>query len=311
MKLARSLIIGSAQDVHVARVLEHCDDESTLVLDGHLLSTSTFTLRDESLVVSVADNLWTLTADLAVRGWVRRLAPETWQEGVVAGSRAAAEHSAWLSLLGALGRSRLVSWLTTLDNSLIAENKSYQLSVAKSIGVCVPRSLVSNRMADVLHEIPGPRIVKTLGHGHYVEDDVARVVFTQRVEDDQLPRLEAGLPLLFQQALVAREHLRVVVVGDQVWTCSLGAKGLPLDWRAEESAHDAFVAIATPDEIRRDALKVTRSLQLGYASQDWIVTDEGTFLVDVNPGGQWLFLPEPFATEISIAIAEWLGGKDE
>lgn len=311
MKVARSLIIGSAQDVHVASVLEHCDGESTLVLDGQLLSTSTFTLSDESLVASVADNLWTLTADPTIRGWVRRLAPETWQEGVVAGSRAAAEHSAWLSLLGALGRSRFVRWLTTLDSNLIAENKSYQLSVAKSVGVRVPLSIVSNRMADVLRVVPGPRIVKTLGHGHYVEDDVARVVFTQRIEDDQLPRLEAGLPLLFQQELVAREHLRVVVVRDRVWTCSLSAEGLPLDWRAEESAHDAFLAVETPDEIRRDALKVARALQLGYASQDWIVTAEGTFLVDVNPGGQWLFLPEPFATEISVAIAEWLGGSDE
>jgi hypothetical protein len=311
MRVAENLIIGSAQDVHVASVLEHTNSAATLVLDGQRLSTSTFTLSDEGMVIDIDGDLWALRDKPVVRGWVRRLAPETWQEGVVAGSRAAAEHGAWLSLIAALTRSTLVHWLTTLDSNLMAENKAHQLRVAKSLGVLVPVSIVSNRMVDILREIPGPRIVKTLGPGHYVEDGTARVVFTQRVEDDALALIEGGLPLLFQEELVAREHLRVVVVGRRVWTCALTARGLPIDWRAEPSAHDAFVAVETSDEVRDGALRVNKALQLGYASQDWIVTAAGAHLVDVNPGGQWLFLPEPYASEISMAIAQWLGGTDE
>jgi hypothetical protein len=46
---------------------------------------------------------------------------------------------------------------------------------------------------------------------------------------------------------------------------------------------------------------------VGYSSQDWIVTATGvSHFIDLNPAGQWLFLPNPGAREITDAIAEWL-----
>ena len=106
--------------------------------------------------------------------------------------------------------------------------------------------------------------------------------------------------------------MRVVSVRDQVWAAGLDADQLPLDWRESEAAHASFEVIATPKAVSRGALAVNRALGLSYSSQDWILTAPGKcFLIDVNPGGQWLFLPELIATEVASAIARWLEGQGD
>lgn len=309
MRVARSIIVGSRDDVHVANVLEYCDSQSTLVVDGESLSHSTFAWSDAGLTLEFSSERWMFPASAVARGWVRRLAPETWQQGVIAGSPEAAEHAAWLSLLAALGRSPLVAWLTKLDDNLIAENKIHQLAVAARAGVRTPRTVVSNDSRAVAAAVPGERVVKTLGPGHYFQGDTARVVFTQGIDDADLVRLDGGLPLVFQERLDAIAHLRIVVVQNRVWAFELNASALPLDWRADPAAHHSFVAISTPREAEDGARRVAHALHLGYASQDWIVTSGGPILIDVNPGGQWLFLPEPESAEVTQEIARWLGGQ--
>lgn len=55
---------------------------------------------------------------------------------------------------------------------------------------------------------------------------------------------------------------------------------------------------------------ISRRLGLGYSSQDWILTpDYEEVLLDVNPAGQWLFLPESIGSEVSRAIATWLSER--
>ena len=92
----------------------------------------------------------------------------------------------------------------------------------------------------------------------------------------------------------------------RAWTCELQADGRPLDWRQDADAHTAWT-VSDDRPVAQLALGVAAGLQLGYSCQDWIVDRCGTaWLVDVNPAGQWLFLPEPVAAAVSGAIAEWL-----
>lgn len=308
MNKVPGLIVGSREDVHVQRVLELAETD-LVVIDAQSLSSSSVTIDLDSIEIQTAVGAWRIgRGDSVGRGWVRRLAPEHWQHGVVAGSLASAEQSGWLSLLGAVGRSPLLNWLTTIDNGLIGENKHYQLVKARSVGIPVPDTLVTNRADLVAGRLPGARVVKALGRAHFTEGKDARVVFTQPIDDDSLASLGRDIPMIYQAQLVPIAHLRVVVVRDQVWTCSLDAEDLPLDWRSEPSAHDAFKVVETPPRLGVWARAATAALGLGYASQDWIVTAEGPLLVDVNPGGQWLFLPEPVATEVAMAIVTWLEG---
>jgi hypothetical protein len=108
-----------------------------------------------------------------------------------------------------------------------------------------------------------------------------------------------------QSRLTAERHLRAVTVKDQCWVCELAAGDLPVDWRRDEAAHDAFVA-ADERGVERDALRLAGAFGVGYSSQDWIVSDGVAHFIDLNPAGQWLFLPEPVASGTTSAIAQWL-----
>jgi len=56
-------------------------------------------------------------------------------------------------------------------------------------------------------------------------------------------------------------------------------------------------------QVGASALELARTLGVGYSSQDWVVARGGSFFLDINPGGQWLFLPKPVSSEVTAAIA--------
>ena len=104
-------------------------------------------------------------------------------------------------------------------------------------------------------------------------------------------------------------------LGDRLVVKPLGvghyrdAADLPLDWRADEGAHSSFRPGSYP-AIGDRAVALAARLGVGYSSQDWIIDSAGnsTFL-DLNPAGQWLFLPEQTACAVTGAIAGWLTGQ--
>jgi hypothetical protein len=108
-----------------------------------------------------------------------------------------------------------------------------------------------------------------------------------------------------QEALDADRHLRIVTVGGRSWECELPATDLPVDWRRDSTAHESFVRCAEP-EVGRDAIRLAQAMGVGYSSQDWIVADGVAYFVDLNPAGQWLFLPDEVASEVTCAIGTWL-----
>nr|MDT0664925.1 hypothetical protein [Micromonospora sp. DSM 115978] len=105
-----------------------------------------------------------------------------------------------------------------------------------------------------------------------------------------------------------RRHLRVVTVGSQAWAAALDADKLPVDWRLEDRAHDEFVAVADPASLRTcaAAVRLADQMRVRFSSQDWIDTGSRLVFLDLNPAGQWLFLPDSVSTPVTTAIANWL-----
>lgn len=133
------------------------------------------------------------------------------------------------------------------------------------------------------------------------------IVYTSTIDptSSQFNNLDST-PALIQEQLQAKKHWRIVTVKGQAWSSYLAASEMPLDWRKSDEAHTSFRVGTAPSDALEGANKVANKLNLGYSSQDWIETDSGTYLVDVNPGGQWLFLPEEVSNPVSAAISKWL-----
>ena len=252
-----------------------------------------------------------LSSDWPLRGWLRRLAPPDWQRGLVLESHDAVVKASWLSLLVSLTKGCGIEWLTELDAMQNAENKLVQAIAATELGIATPHTIVTNDPEELKKAFPEEFIVKPLGPGHYYEKDEARVVYTTALRHNAPELATLGTaPFLAQRKLEARRHLRVVTVRENVWAASIEAHDWPLDWREATEAHTAFVPFEPPSEVAVGAVALAERLDLGYSSQDWLVCDDGCYVIDINPAGQWLFLPEPIASSVAAAIAGWLTGRD-
>jgi hypothetical protein len=299
-----ALIVGSHDDEHVQAVLAATLAADTVVLDAPALEQTPYLLDGTTLTFGER------RLDLRrTHGWIRRLATPGYRPATVAGSRDAAIRGAWIALTVGLAAHPAVDWLTPYRRLVAAENKLRQAAVAAALGIATPRTVVTADASTIPAALGDTVVVKPLGAGHFTHHDgEARVVYAQPLRRDD-PRLGAlgGAPFLVQEPVPARRHLRVVTLQDRAWSCALDAAGLPLDWRADEDAHHSFTPAHEP-AVEDAALALARRLGLGYSSQDWIDTGRGLVFLDLNPAGQWLFLPEPVSGDVTEQLAAHLHG---
>lgn len=238
------------------------------------------------------------------RGWLRRLAGPEWVEPMRGGDLDGAVRQSAVSALATFLRDDRTRWLTTLDQVAAAENKPWQYRCAAPL--CpVPTWLVTTDRAQLSGD--GTWVAKPLGPGHFFDDDAAPVIVPTRVVTVASLEAVAGAPFLYQHRVEASVHARVVTVGGDVFSATLPATGLPDDWRLSAAAHEGFVDERAPQMVHEQAVAVAGACRVGYSSQDWIRDTDGTWwFVDLNPAGQWLFLPAGPAGEVTRALARWL-----
>lgn len=258
-------------------------------------------------LVDVVGNHTDIRIDGQCRGWIRRLAPAGWDHGVRLGSHRAAVLASRLTLLAALVRDPALTWLTGVDDLFAAENKIVQYRAAITVGIRVPEFAVSGDRSELSRQLGEPFVLKPLGPGDFTnEDGQPQVVFVRETREADLGEVDLlDAPFLAQRRVRAKLHLRVVTVAERGWVAELDATDLPLDWRSHGPAHSSFRASSRWKDVELAAVLLA-ALRTGFTCQDWVVDDEGPVFLDLNPGGQWLFLPAEVAEPVSAALAAWL-----
>ncbi len=304
------LIIGDRADPHVVAVTKHLDPRRVVIIDAATITDTNYLLTNEHL--EVTDGQIGFRSGSA-RGWIRRLAPPNWGQGHIAGSRQAAAQAATISLIAGITRTQGITWLTNVDPLLIAESKLLQIRTATALGIRTPRTVVTGNNAHAQEYLGNHVVIKPLGPGHFTNHEgTGAVVFASAVDLKDPEFADLGpTPFLIQEQVPAQTHLRVVTVNERCWIAELNAEGRPMDWRAQESAHWSFTAsYKDRQSLKSAATALALKLGLGYSSQDWILApDRSEILLDVNPAGQWLFLPDSIGVEVSHALATWLGDR--
>lgn len=291
------LIVGEVRDLHIQAVAARLHTEP-VVLDGEVLRTTPFLLDSSRLEVA------NMKAS-SVRGWLRRLSPPGWLEAADDPGIDGAIRSSFLAVLGAVLRTPLIEWLSTVDPIGAVENKAVQYRLVERAGCPVPTWLVTTdpRRAP----IAGEWVAKPLGPGYFRADDGPRVVPVTRYDLRQHDDL-TGAAFLLQRRVHAARHARVVTVRGRAFSAALCNDGLPLDWRQDARAHSSFVPY-DDEPLGQMALAAADACGVRFSSQDWIQDSSGRWwFVDLNPGGQWLFLPEPVSNPVTDALARWLDG---
>jgi hypothetical protein len=287
----------------VLKALDHWGRQEPLLVDAPGLLNEGFSLELDRLTYRGR----TVCLSNQPTGWLRRYAPTEWGTGSVAGSLEAVTKRAFLSFVGSISRLGDCRWLTPLDAMLASEDRLVQLQVAARLGFRTPRTIVSSDAAEVAKVLGDVFVVKPLSGGYFVAADGPRAVFATRMSADEAEGIDFGAaPFVAQEFIPASQHLRVVTVGTTAWVGVLDAASYPMDWRQDDAAHFSWRR-GEDDEAAASAVKLAGQLGVGYSSQDWIRGDALTFL-DLNPGGQWLFLPPEISVPVTAAIAKHLGG---
>lgn len=202
----------------------------------------------------------------------------------------------------------------------IANNKFTQLRLAKSLGLNIPSTIVTNQ-SSYLKEFfkkHNEDIIMKMHHSFAIYDELGRenVVFTNKFPKDQLDDT-IGLqmcPLTFQENLIKKREYRITVVGDKIFSAAVDSQVLEnakLDWRKEGVALlNNWYPQDISSKLKTQILKLMDLYQLNYGAFDFIETHDGKLhFLEVNSGGEFMWLDLIFENKISEAVADLLIGN--
>jgi hypothetical protein len=189
-----------------------------------------------------------------------------------------------------------------------AELKPFQLFAAQEVGLRIPRTLISNaaqEIRDFVGTLDGEAIFKVMSPTQF--QFTATTVFEER----HLPLLAAAdlAPTIFQERIRAKRHLRITVVDDETFTASIEPlrEEALLDWRLDRDPK--MEPFALPASVEQGIQALRRRLGLRYGAIDMILDENGEYVfLEINPGGQFLFVEIHLGLPISAAIADALVG---
>jgi len=237
--------------------------------------------------------------------WWRRVRPFDVDPSVVGPSARAFAASETAQALHGILDSLDCPWMNPRGADEAAHHKPLQWTVARQVGLTVPRTMVTNRPDDAA------RFVRELGPGRTVckaflaSLDAWRE--TRLVTSEDLDRLDLVrlAPVIFQE-YVEGVDLRITIVGERLFACAIDARHTryPVDMRMVIG--EAVVSVTElPQAVSSGLLRLMRRLGLRYGAVDMRRTTAGEhYFLEVNPAGQWHFVEQRTGLPIAAAIAD-------
>jgi glutathione synthase/RimK-type ligase-like ATP-grasp enzyme len=206
--------------------------------------------------------------------------------------------------------------VNSFEATLAAEEKPRQLDVAKALGFDIPATLHTNDPDAVrafFDANEGRVVTKLQGALSQSMQATGDFLYTSRLSRTDLEAL-GGLslaPQVFQEEIDKVRELRVVVVGERVFTGAIDTRALPhaaVDWRRARLSDDVMWTHATLDDATAQrACALVDALGLVTGALDFIESTDGRLVfLEVNPAGEWGFLERELALPIGDALAEAL-----
>lgn len=209
----------------------------------------------------------------------------------------------WIHMLG----RRVIN---PLANENAANQKPFQIHVAKQMGLRTPETLISNcpeRVQDFINACKGKVIFKTLTTINW------QMCETRPINRDVVRQLHTlpYSPVIFQEKISKKVDVRVTVVDQQLFPVLIEADhpNAQLDWRLDSAASVSQTTI--PAEVEQKLLALMSTLGLRFGAIDLAIDFEGNYVFfEINPSGQYLWTEIHAQQPISIALAEALLAED-
>jgi hypothetical protein len=315
-------LITHSTDLHATIVAKRLEGLSvpfirldTDLVQGTLRLSTDFRSDAAVSIELLSESLYPVNLSDVSSVWLRRIAPCFVDPAITTSSIATFIKDEADTLLR--GIYELLSdrfWVSQFRNVLIAENKIYQLSVARKVGFLIPRTLITSSPSDArafYRECRGEVITKPLSRRYIEEKRKSHLLWTSLVTAESLAD-DASLllaPNLLQERIPKHYELRITVVGETVFPCAIYSQthaATSLDWRHYE-VDIPYEAVSIPDSVRESCLHLMHQLGLKYGAFDVIVTpDERYVFLEINPIGQWLWIEEKTGLPITDNLVSLL-----
>jgi hypothetical protein len=191
--------------------------------------------------------------------------------------------------------------INRLSASCLVRNKAVQLHVAGASGLKVPATLMSNSPAavrDFFDHNPDNAICKAFASHVWQQPGSESVAVTETfcLSREQLPPDEVFTyaPAIYQQMVKKQFDVRVVLMGERIYSFALRTPGNSLDWRRDAALRNLDVeAIATPAAVESGLLRFAQKTGVSFGVLDFAVDRNGEWwFLEINEQGQFLWLEE-------------------
>ncbi|KQC00389.1 hypothetical protein [Pedobacter sp. Hv1] len=202
-------------------------------------------------------------------------------------------------------------WVSPPREVYHAENKLYQLKLAKKLGFKIPETLVTSDKEE-LKNFFGKHdhiIVKPIFQTRISSPENAEFIFTNRVTKEQIDSLNSFdlSPCIFQREIEKTVELRITVVNGQTFAAQVKSQEdeeTKTDWRKKKLA---FTIFELPSHIHQLCIDLVREMGLVFGAIDMILSPDGTYtFLEINPNGQWVWIETETGLKISDAIIKEL-----
>jgi len=204
-------------------------------------------------------------------------------------------------------------WISPLFAIRQAENKIYQLDIAKSIGFIIPDSIITNDYDKLNyfrernnHEC----IIKPIRSGLISDESESKVIFTNTLSGLSFTKAEFEMsPNYIQQHIRKRGDIRVTMVGNKAYATLIHSQidvKTKTDWRKGESELK-HSKIKLPDLLKQKCDELMTGLNLRFGAIDFILNETGEYVfLEINPNGQWAWIERKTGYKISEEIVNLL-----
>lgn len=227
-------------------------------------------------------------------------------EGLTDGEKSFLQIEIYYTLEGVY---RLLSdkhWFNNVFAIRNAENKIYQLMLAKEVGLTIPSTLISNHYDSVERFLAkGKHIIKPVHNARIKDEKHPKIVYTSEITQT-IKKEEAAFNINYlQDKIEKRCDVRATFVGEKCFAVAIDSQKLEdtrVDWRKGEHILK-HTPIELPKEIRFMCIHLMKRLNLHYGAIDFILDKQGNYVfLEINPNGQWAWIEHltglPFSKEI-------------
>jgi hypothetical protein len=208
------------------------------------------------------------------------------------------------------------TWVSHPNSIKQASLKLYQLSLAKQMGLSIPKSLATNDPNEArlfIGSCQSGVIVKPFAHS-IVESDLGDtlIVYSNRLKSEDLEIISSVKYSMtfFQEEIPKKDEIRVTIFGKDIYAASIDSQSdenLAVDWRRMSPYPKKWTPFDLSDDLAEICIKMVKHLGLKFGAFDFIRTPNNEFVfLEVNPNGQWAWLEIELGIPMSDSLLKTL-----